>query len=285
MKTKISVMLILAAMLTGGLTSCGQTGDNNSNGGTTTKAAVENKTEDDTPTAEEVTETVSETESQPDEEAVSSEAESQPDESEAEDDTNDETEPAVSVHDQRISEMEDYRFENGSTFSELCGKGMANVYEEGKGYAIVPLEGGAAAGSVYYSLLNSTDGGKNWVPCQNYQEMSGMNTYFALDDGGLMRFSKPNAMDLKFPMVSYLCFDGISIKSADLVFDFSSLEIEGGLSLEEASEMDYDLSIEVDYIGGYKFNITVTDEYTYETVFDDDIDLTDAVTNALADMY
>ena len=279
MNRKMTAALLAALIMTASLASCGNVGgsDDTSSAAETTAAEEIAAPEETTPEEEvyEPEETTTE-EEEP--------AESEPDDSSAaeKDDSEPEVkEPVISEHEVWISQIADHTFEDGHTFKELCDLGMANVYQEGKAYAIVSMEGGAGAGSVYYKVYNSTDNGQSWLECENYREANGGNSHFALDDGGIMLFSNHSARAVNYPIVTYLYFDGIGIKAFDLEEVLAQTALSDGTLLKDVEDINY----EAEYLGGYKFHLLLTDPFTYEDVFDDDIDLSSAVDNTLSNMF
>ena len=284
MNRKTITILLTAALMSAALASCGQTSDGNDNESTSkasaevTSASDETVTPEET-TAEEETEVPEETTPEEEEQPVESEPD---DSSEAEEEEDPEkTEPTETQHDHWVSQIAEHTFENGQTFKELYSAGMANVYQEGKAYAVVPMEGGAAAGSVYYKVYNSTDGGENWLECENYREDNGGNSHYALEDGGIMLFSNHTARAEKYPVVYYLYFDGIGIKSVELKDVLAEIELSDGTLLKDVEDIYY----ESEYIGDYKFELTLKDTITWEDVYNDTLDLSDSVESNMNNLF
>ncbi|WP_024858620.1 hypothetical protein [Ruminococcus albus] len=271
MKKKILTALILSAMMTASFASCGNTKDNDSSKADTNSTA----SADSVVTDEEDTTAEEEKEEEPTAEEDSSAADD--DSSKSDDSAPEDTEPEISQHESDIASIAAYTFESGNTFSDLNKMGLANAYENGKAYAIVPLEGGAAAGSVYYGVFNSTDGGANWLPCENYREANGTNTHIALDDGAILLISTGSARQETYPVVSYLYFDGIGIKAVELTDVLAKLELTDGTLLKDAENY----GVEAAYSKGYKVDLTVTDYNSYETVYEGQFDFADAIETAL----
>ena len=273
MKKKILTALILSAMMAATFASCGDVKNDDSKADTknSTAAADSDVTGEEDTTAEE----------DKDEEPTAEEDSSAADEttdSEPETPADDTTDTKqASLHDSYVSKIAAYTFDNGYSFSELNSMGFANAYDEDKAYAIVSMEGGAAAGSVYYNVLNSTDGGENWLPCENYREANGSNIHIALDDGAILLISSNSAASASYPLVSYLYFDGIGVKAVELTDVLAQLALTDGTLLKDAENLD----LSATYSGGYTVALTFTDLNTYETAYEGEFDFTDAIQTAL----
>ncbi|SEK84478.1 hypothetical protein [Ruminococcus albus] len=273
MKKKILTALILSAMMTASLASCGDVKDNDSKADTSSTAA---STDTDV-TGEEYTTAEEDKDAEPTAEEDSSKAD---DDSSKSDDSSapDDTEPEMTLHEFNLASIAAYTFDGGYTFTELNDMGLANVYEEGKAYAIVPLEGGAAAGSVYYGVFNSTDGGENWLPCENYREPNGRNTHIALDDGAILLLCSGSARQESYPVVSYLYFDGIGVKAVELTDVLADLKMSDGTLLKDVESYSYTAA----YNKGYDIHLTITDNYSGEDLYDGQFDFTEAIQTALS---
>jgi hypothetical protein len=274
MKKKILTALILSAMMTASLASCGDVKDNDSKSDASSAAA---STDTDV-TGEEDTTAEEDKDVEPTAEEDSSKADD--DSSKSDDSAPEETEEKkqATLHDTYVSKIAAYTFDNGHSFSELNSMGFANAYDEGKAYAIVSMEGGAAAGSVYYNVLNSTDGGENWLPCETYREANGNNYHIALDDGAVLLLSTGSARQETYPVVSYLYFDGIGIKAVELTDVLADLKLADDTLLKDAENLELSM---VGYGGGYTVELTFTDPNTYETAYEGEFDFTEAIQTAL----
>ena len=273
MKKKIITALILSAMMTASLASCGDVKDKDSSKADTNSTAA--STDNDV-TGEEDTTSEEDKDTEPTPEEDSSKADD--DSSKSDDSAPEDTEPEMSLHEFQLSSIAAYTFDGNYSFTDLNGKGLANVYEEGKAYAIVPLEGGAAAGSVYYGVYNSTDGGENWLPCENYREANGNNTHIALDDGAILLISSGSARQESYPVVSYLYFDGIGIKAVELTDVLADLKLADGTLLKDVEYYDYTTA----YNKGYDIHLTITDTNSGEDIYDGQFDFTEAIQTALS---
>lgn len=270
MKKKILTALVLSAMMAATFASCGDVKKDEKDSSNKDSVAAnndDNVTADEDTTAEEVKpeEPTPEEDSSAPEEKTDSEPETQPD-----------TEPDMTLHEFWISEIEEHTFENGSSFRDLADSGFANVYEEGKAYAVVRSDG--AAGSIYYKVYNSTDGGKNWLECETYREANGDNTHIALDDGGMLLFSYHTARNEVYPAASYLYFDGIGIKAVELEDVLAETTLDDGRILKDVENAFYDIT----YSGGYKVSVKIADSETGEDIYDGSFDFTAAVENAMS---
>ncbi|ADU23249.1 MULTISPECIES: hypothetical protein [Ruminococcus] len=268
MRNKILTTLILSALLTASLASCGDTKEKKDD---SSKAAAV-ITDDETTSDEEVT-ADEDTTDVPTADEDSSAAPAETTDSKAET-----TSSAADTksHEEWLSQIEAHTFDNGSSFLELNAMGLGNVYQEGKAFAVVPSD--AAAGSRYYKVYNSTDGGKNWLDCEDYREVNGDNTHIALDDGGLLLFSNHSARSEAYPIVSYLCFDGIGIKAYELNEVLAQTVLDDERLLKDVENIDYTVS----YTGGYSVQLTLTDPATGAVVCDREFDFAPSIESALS---
>ena len=151
----------------------------------------------------------------------------------------------------------DYVFNtpNGDyTYESLSYMGLANTMN-GKQYCIVPSDGGA--GHSYYKAYNSSDGGKTWNDAGVYDEPSGENYHFPLEDGRIILF---NAMGPASPNVPAVFSIGMSdsgtVSGQQVTGFFDGLTQNDGTPLTSSEGLRFFVT----HTGGYNFTISFTDD-------------------------
>lgn len=273
---KIMTLMIMAALMTAALTSCGQVAEPETGSvGFSETAAAEDET---TPPEESIAETeppvetsAPEEESQPEETTTSAAVTTEPPS----------TEPTISYHEWLLQSISFDSYFGDQEFHDLAyNMGLANAYDEGKAYAIVPESGGA--GHVYYNVYYTDDYGSSWAEGEFYDELNGENKHFALEDGGIMLFSLHSARAETYPIVSYLYFDGMGIRAVELKEYLSQTVLSDGRLLSEADNIEYEITYRYDYV----FNITITDSESGEMLCgEQDFDLQWAAAYALENEF
>lgn len=260
---KTVTILMLAAMLTAALTSCGELDSPASY-----KEDHGNKTvseEQEISSPEDYDEEMQESEDTdiPDEKPQEDESvttEPQPDEE-------DSSETDLSEHDSMLQTIDsDYIFEQGFSFAELYDLGLANVIDDGIGFAIAPADGGA--GHKYYQVYSTNDGGASWTENGFYDELSGRVSHFSLDDGNIMSFTLESARSEKYPIVTYIYFDGSGVQSVELAEYLAQTLLDDGRLITDADGLIYSIT----YQYGYLFNIVISDENGAQ-LLDQDFDM------------
>lgn len=270
---KTVTMLLLAAMMTAACASCGQVDEPSvGNGRIEDSSAAEDEsavTEEAEEDSEEPEVTTEPEEPEPEEETVTT----------AEIVIPDRTEPNMSYHDWLMQSMElDAELDGYSVRELMQSMGLANVYDEGKAYALVPDSGGA--GHAYYKVYHTEDYGESWTEGEFYDEINGDNRHFALEDGGIMLFSMKTARAETYPIVTYLYYDGGEIRSVELREFLSQNLLSDGRMLSEVSGVDYEITYRYEDI----FDIIVTDSESGEILGEmRDLDLRWAKAYALED--
>lgn len=268
---KKTLMLAIIAVLTAALSACGSIDEPLTtvrNESESSSVSEEESPDDSQAETEAPVETAAPEESQPEEVTTS--------EPEEEVDVPDILTPTISKHEWLLQtiKFESY-FEDEYRFHELVRLGLANAYDEGKAYAVVPQSGGA--GHMYYKVYFTDDGGESWTEGEVYDEINGENRHFALEDGGIMLFSLNSPRSETYPVVIYLCFDGSGIKSVELKEFLAQTVLSDGRLLSETSGLDYEITYRYDHV----FKITITDGDSGEVLRDDDFDFQYAVDYAL----
>lgn len=264
---KMITMLTLVAMLTASMTSCGVI--NETIGGSESSRAQVAAGDNEQPLPEDSdVEKDEPADTEQPEEFVPEDDSVEPEESVSDADI---SEPAVSGHEQLVETIDpDYVFEQGYSFSELYEMGLANATGEGTGYALVMSDGGA--GHIYYNVYSTNDGGASWSEHEFYDELSGRNSHFALDDGGIMVFSTASPRDEGYPIVTYLSFDGEGIQSVEIAEYLAQTVLDDDRLITDADDIEYYIT----YLYGYVFNIVITDE-NGQQLLDRDFDMQTAL--------
>ena len=156
-----------------------------------------------------------------------------------------------------VSEGGDHVFNTPSgdyTYESLSYMGLANTMN-GKQYCLGPSDGGA--GHAYYKAYSSSDGGKTWNEAGTYDEPSGENYHFPLEDGRIILF---NAMGPASPNVPAVFSIGVSdsgsVSSQQVTGFFDGLTQNDGTPLTSSEGLRFFIT----HTEGYNFTISFTDE-------------------------
>ena len=272
---KIITVSILAAMLAAALTSCGQVDEPGTaySGSSEAAAAAESDISDETDDeSEEHSETTApEDESEPEEITETTTVTSEPERPEPQ------VEGSIGKHEWLLQTISFDSYFGDYRFHQLANMGLANAYNEGMAYVIVPDSGGA--GHAYYHVYYTVDGGESWSEGEFYDEINGDNEHFALEDGGIMLFSLHSARAESYPIVTYLYFEDGAIKSLELKEILAQTVLSDGRLLFETEGLDYEINYRYDHV----FAITITDGESGEVLRDDEFNFGHAIEYQLND--
>ncbi len=236
MKKKIAFLLAMSMVIA--LSACGEvdTESTSQTAAETSSQSAADTSSEEAESSETAEETSSETPETTSSETVSSEAE-----------TVETAEPAV--------EYETFVFttpEGDYSYEQLHADGLANKTRDGIYYALVSNGGGA--GHQYYKLW-ATDSGE-WAEKLDYQTLSGNNTWFALDDGKLVKFYYQTAAGEPYPQILVFNYENGNITEADNTTAFANQTFDDGQPLDAHGEVVFSAL----YEGGYNFWLTFTGE-------------------------
>lgn len=241
MKKKLALLLAVSMMLA--MTSCGEVeGENSSEQAPANEVtqSAEDSTEEEPAEDTESTEEES-SEDTSSEETVSSEADA---ESSAADTTSSEADTADST-----DPLEDYAFDS-YTYAQLKADGLANKSADGIYYALISQGGGA--GHSFYTVWSTESG--EWAESGQFQVANGNNTWFALDDGRLIRFFYETPAMENYPQVAVMTFTGGEIAEYINAETFSGQTYDDGVAIDGHGKVTFSAV----YEGGYAFWLTFT---------------------------
>ena len=244
MKIKIFVAALLAAMT---FVSCSENADQEK----TSEASSSGKAADSQPqtSSEEVSDSSTDV-SDNDSSNAQSEADSENDDSEDHDDGD--YQKLLNSVDKSAAFMQASGDE--ITFGDLLDQGFANVTGDGQAYCLV--KGGGSAGSVFFKVYFTQNGGGSWEDGGNVTIFSGKLQTFRLEDGRILMFDKVTAALPSNPYAYILTFNekSVTLETDERYFD--------GLALNDGTKLAHDSNVEVkgEYLGGYVLHLTVTGE-------------------------
>lgn len=242
MKIKILLTALLAALV---LASCGETGNSSNDA-----PAVPKNSAASTESTDEVS-----TDSYSEDSSLTNTLQEPQDPPESEQDDSSEPDGYELL---LASVDKDYSFMQASgdkiTFSELLEQGYANVTADGQAYCLVKSGGGA--GSVFFKVYYTENGGGSWEDGGMVSIFNGSLQLFPLEDGRIIAFDKVIAAETSNPYVYLFRHEnkGVVMETDERYFD--GLVLDDGTKLAPGSHVD----VQGKYLGNYKIHLTVTGE-------------------------
>lgn len=262
MKRMILFTALLSACI---LASCGDADASSNTAPDVTGAAT-------TTTPSSIAESSAAEESSPESEADASEQESteQPETSGDENSTEDDpyTKLLASVDRDHLF-VDENDSDESVTFGELLDMGRANVTAEGCGYCLL-LDSGAA-GSLYYKVMYTEDGGESFKDGGFVSIYNGGLQFFRIEDGRLLVFDKASAIDGDTAAI-VMTFENNEVKTEINQQYFYGLDLNDGTALAPHSYV----LVKGTYLGDYKMHLTVIEDGSSNVLLDTDAELDSA---------